>query len=142
MTYLKSILHGIWTGGVAGIVSGALFGMILSLAMMLFEGDWHESGMAFLTFGLSGGIVGLPVGLIAGAICGLLFSIWIDPQDAVRLGTVGGVLVGSGVAVSLQPISWSTDWVEILAQLGFVVLGIATGAFGGYLGGRLYIRYT
>lgn len=142
MTYLKSILHGTWTGGVAGFVGGGLFGAIFVIAITLSEGHFHEFGLGLLAITFYGSVIGLLFGLIAGAVCGLLLSTLINPRHAIRLGTIGGALVGTGIAASLQGIPWSTDWVEILTQVGLILLGTATGAFGGRLGGRLYTQYA
>ena len=138
-------------GGIVGPFSGALFGALGAaalaisavLARYLLKGNSPDLTGAVLGGGLIGGFCGIPTGAIVGVLCGIVAGLTresyrrklcfiaagISAIEGALVGAYGGLLVG---ADSFDAIASP----NILAILFGIIVGGASGFFGGWYLGR------
>lgn len=137
-TKLKSILHGLWIGSVAGTIASFLLG-----ALFFIVSTFPDFALlpAALSFGLIGISLGLPIGAVAGAVSGGLLSTFIDPRHSVHFGTTVGAITATCVTGLIFLTRLPSSGADIAIGLGLVLGSTLTGALGGFVFGRLYSRY-
>ena len=139
-------MRGSAAGLVAGIVGGGLFGILVHIGEQ-FDGKYDEPSLWTIIvgaplFALIGAIVGAPFGLVGGVLFGLIAPNRIAPEQAPRLGLWGGAVIGAGIGMSLQGVSFGGDWERLFWDLLLVAMGAVSGAAGGRVGGKLFRRLS
>jgi RHS repeat-associated protein len=125
------------TAGVGALVGGTVSGGVEAFSQYTRKGhidSWGKVGTAFLGGAVAGGVAGLTLGV--GTTAGVAVT---TAEVVVANGAssvLGGIVQrGANAALDLDP---AADGETELLNVG---LDAATGALGGYVGGRLAERY-
>lgn len=139
---IKSILHGSWTGAVAGFVASYLLGVLFFTFGGVPDYEPSEFIPVALVIDLTSLWIGVPIGLVAGVIGGSLLNSVIHPPDAVRFGIKSGVAIAICVLGIIYLGRLPDSGADTASVLGLISCGALAGALGGYLFGRLFARYV
>jgi hypothetical protein len=122
------LVFGFVFDGIANIVYGIGLGAIASMGITSWHNPawWLVRGIAWMMFGIAGGIV---YGLVG------------KSAKKGKFGAIGGI-IGAGLGGMLfDPIALAVDQGALSRAIGFALLGLATGAAMGFVESALKDRW-
>ena len=146
MIDIKSYLsRGIKSGVLAGIFGAVLFGIYLTLVVLLTSQNFSS---ILVIFPYS--MLGLPIGLLFGAICGLGISYIVAKNDnifphikilSVGMGSLAGIFYPLCLLVALIFFQETGNPQELQNAILVLFGGLFSGAIAGLIGCEFFLRF-
>ncbi len=141
----KRLFLSTFAGLMGSAMGGGLFGAFVCVVEQ-FDGKYDDPSFAAIVFGIPlfaviGAVIAAPVGLIGGLVYGLMPKTVLRQRTARYVGTVSGALVGGVIGGSLQGVSITGDWEQIVGGWLLLTMGALCGAIAGRVGGTLMDRW-